>query len=82
MYLAKINIILKESVLDPQGATVKKNLEGMGEASVADVRIGKYVELKLEAKNREDAARDVARLCEKLLVNHVIETYTSEIVEI
>ena len=82
MYLAKISITLKESVLDPQGQTVKKNLESMGESTVIDVRIGKYIELKLGSKNKKEAANDVDRLCEKLLVNHVIETYTAEIIEI
>lgn len=81
MYIAKINITLKESVLDPQGATVKRALEGMGENHVDDVRIGKYIELKLNTKTLSEANDDVKRLCDKLLVNHVIETYQAEVLE-
>ena len=79
MFIGKINITLKESVLDPQGTTVKKALNDMGESTVSDVRVGKYIELKLNSGDIESAKKDVKRLCEKLLVNDVIETYTSEV---
>ena len=82
MFIARINITLKESVLDPQGSTVKKVLENMDEKDVVDVRIGKYVELKLDTKNVETAAEDVQRLCDKLLVNHVIETFDYQLEEV
>ncbi|MCE9501529.1 MAG: phosphoribosylformylglycinamidine synthase subunit PurS [Leptospira sp.] len=82
MFIGKINITLKESVLDPQGNTVKKVLNEMGESAVSDVRIGKYIELKLNSKNIETARADVSRLCEKLLVNGIIETYTSEVLPV
>jgi len=81
MYIAKINITLKESVLDPQGTTVRRVLEGMGENHVSDVRVGKYIELKLNTSSKNEAEEDVKRLCQKLLVNQVIETYNSEVVE-
>ncbi len=82
MFIGKINITLKESVLDPQGATVHKNLNDMGESSVAGVRIGKYIELQLNSKDEDDATSDLKRICEKLLVNQVIETYTFQITKI
>lgn len=82
MFIARINITLKESVLDPQGSTVKKVLENMDEKDVQDVRIGKYVELKLDTKDVETAAEDVKRLCDKLLVNHVIETFDYQLEEV
>ena len=82
MFIARINITLKESVLDPQGSTVKKVLENMDEKDVVDVRIGKYVELKLDTKNVDTAAEDVQRLCDKLLVNHVIETFDYQLEEV
>lgn len=82
MYLAKINITLKESVLDPQGQTVLRTLQGMSELTVQDVRVGKYVEMKLQADSN-DAAKEIAtRICDKLLVNSVIETYHLEIAKI
>jgi phosphoribosylformylglycinamidine synthase len=76
MFVAKINITLKESVLDPQGQTVMKVLRGMGESSVQDLRVGKYVEIHLNAKDKLEAEDSARRICEKLLVNSVIESYT------
>ncbi|TGK06655.1 phosphoribosylformylglycinamidine synthase subunit PurS [Leptospira semungkisensis] len=80
MFIARINVTLKESVLDPQGSTVKSTLRELGENSVQDVRVGKYIEVKLDSPDIETAQKTVTSLCEKLLVNHVIETYRSEII--
>lgn len=82
MYLAKINITLKESVLDPQGQTVLRTLQGMSEQTVQDVRVGKYVEMKLQADSTESAQEIATRICDKLLVNSVIESYHLEIAKI
>ena len=79
MFTVKINVFLKRSVLDPQGIAVKKNLENLDELSVEDVRIGKYIELKLKDSTKTKAEQTTVRLCEKLLVNQVIENYTFEI---
>jgi len=79
MFIGKVNITLKESVLDPQGTTVKKALHDMGEEMVTDLRIGKYIELKLNSKDIKTAREDADRLCKKLLVNGVIETYSLEV---
>ena len=82
MFIGKVNITLKESVLDSQGTTVKKVLHDMGEDMVADLRIGKYIELKLNSKDIETARQDADRLCKKLLVNGVIETYALEVLPV
>lgn len=79
MFIGKINITLKESVLDPQGQTVKKVLHDMGETIVQDVRVGKYIEVLLDSKTSEQAKLDADRLCKSLLVNEVIESYTIEV---
>ncbi|TGK12320.1 phosphoribosylformylglycinamidine synthase subunit PurS [Leptospira fluminis] len=80
MFIARINVTLKESVLDPQGSTVQGTLHELGESSVQDVRVGKYIEVKLDSPDIASAQKIVDRICEKLLVNHVIETYRSEII--
>ena len=79
MFIGKVNITLKESVLDPQGTTVKKVLHDMGEEMVTDLRVGKYIELKLNSKDLKTAKEDADRLRKKLLVNEVIETYSLEV---
>ncbi len=82
MFVGKINITLKESVLDPQGQTVKKVLHDLGENSVQDIRVGKYIEVKLDSKNLEQAKLDADRLCKTILVNEVIESYQIEVSQI
>ena len=75
MYIGKINISLKKSVLDPQGSTILKALHDMGENNIADLRIGKYVEVKLNLESEEKAKETLDRICNNLLVNKVIEIY-------
>ena len=81
MYLAKIHVMLKAGVLDPQGSTVKKALHALDFQGVEDVRIGKLMEVKFEARDQEDAQKQVDEMCEKLLANPVIEEYSFEIQE-
>jgi phosphoribosylformylglycinamidine synthase subunit PurS len=70
---ARVIVTPKPVVNDPQGITVRGGLHRLGFPEVSDVRVGKYIELQLEADD-EDAARDrVSEMCRKLLANHVIE---------
>lgn len=82
MYLARIYIQLKESVLDPQGQAVTGALHHMGFSEVKDVRIGKYIELKLESTSQEDAKKKVQGYCTTLLANAVIETFRFDLEKI
>lgn len=75
MYLARIYVQLKESVLDPQGQAVTGALHHMGNSEVKDVRIGKYIELRLEASSKDEAEKKVQGYCDTLLANTVIETF-------
>jgi phosphoribosylformylglycinamidine synthase PurS subunit len=79
MYKAKIHVTLKKSVLDPQGKTVLHALESLGFKDAKDLRVGKYFELALEAANQGDAKKKVKEMCDKLLVNTVIEDYAFEL---
>jgi len=77
---ARVHVMLKAGVLDPQGEAVRHALGAMGFDGVSGVRQGKVIELDL-AENDADAARaDVTAMCEKLLANTVIESYVIEIV--
>lgn len=80
MKKVKIYVTLRESVLDPQGSAVKGSLHTMGYNEVADVRIGKYLELQIDPSER-DIDGIVKEMCEKLLANTVIEDYRYEIEE-
>lgn len=79
--MAKIYVTLKGSVLDPQGSAVTKALHALSYRTVGDVRIGKYMEVSLEAESSEQGAELVRDMCDKLLTNPVIETYRFEITE-
>jgi phosphoribosylformylglycinamidine synthase len=77
MYLAKIHVTLKPSVLDPQGVAVGAALQHMGYKEVAGLRQGKYLELKLDDKGLDPARakKRVDEMCSKLLANVQIERY-------
>ena len=77
--LAKIYITLKKDVLDPQGSVIANSLKSLGFNNIADVRQGKFIEIKLDSENRETANKQINEMCEKLLANLVIEDYKVEI---
>ena len=79
MAVARIQVKLKPTVLDAQGAQVRQALHSLGFAEVRDVRMGRYIELELP--DGADAEREVRAMCEKLLTNPVIETYEFEIAD-
>lgn len=76
---ARVTIMLKDGVLDPQGEAIRHALGGLGHKDVTGVRQGKLIELDLAATDPEEARAEVARMCEGLLANTVIEKYSIEI---
>jgi len=73
---ARVHVMLKAGVLDPQGEAVRHALGAMGFDGVQGVRQGKVIELDLaEGSSRAD----VEKMCEKLLANTVIESYAVEL---
>ena len=81
--MTKVNVYvtLRESVVDPQGITTKDALQAIGFKEVESVRIGKCIELDLDGSSTDIDTR-VKEMCEKLLVNEVIEDYRYEIGEV
>lgn len=82
MYKAEIYVTLKKSILDPQGQAIKNALHAMKYNEVADVRMGKYIQLELSADNRDAAEQQVREMCEKLLANTVIDDFQIKITEV
>ncbi|MEM7318202.1 MAG: phosphoribosylformylglycinamidine synthase subunit PurS [Pseudomonadota bacterium] len=72
---ARVHVMLKNGVLDPQGEAVRHALGAMGFDQVEGVRQGKVIDLDLASGSTE---ADVTRMCEKLLANTVIESYSIE----
>jgi phosphoribosylformylglycinamidine synthase subunit PurS len=77
--MARVIVMPKPVVNDPQGLTVKQGLGALGFREVADVRVGKYIEVTLEGMSEHEARERVEEMCRQLLANHVIEDYRFEI---
>jgi phosphoribosylformylglycinamidine synthase len=76
---ARIIVMPKRTVLDPQGKTVKHALESMNFSGIKDVRVGKFLEIELEGSNKAELRKKIDEACHKLLSNPVIEEYRFEI---
>jgi phosphoribosylformylglycinamidine synthase PurS subunit len=77
--IARVIVMPKPVVNDPQGLTVKQGLASLGFRDIADVRVGKYIEITLDTTSEHEARRQVEEMCRQLLANHVIEDYHYEI---
>ena len=74
-----VNVTPKPGILDPQGRAVEQSLSHLDVRGVSDVRVGRRVELTVEAPSEEDAMATVDRLASSLLSNPLIEAYTIEL---
>lgn len=81
MFLARVYVTLKPTVNDPQGLTVMGGLHSLGFGEVQRVRIGKYLEIRLDTADRAEAEARVTEMCRKLLANPVIEDFRFQIEE-
>ena len=74
----RVLVRLKPGILDVQGAAVKRALGGLGFTDVADLRVGKVIELEVDAVNASAARARVDEMCQKLLANPILEDYAIE----
>ena len=72
---ARVTIMLKDGVLDPQGEAIKQALTSLEYNNVNSVRQGKVIDLELNESSEETAIDSIQKMCEKLLANTVIENY-------
>ncbi|MDR1050833.1 MAG: phosphoribosylformylglycinamidine synthase subunit PurS [Deltaproteobacteria bacterium] len=75
-FKASVNVMLKPSVLDPQGATLERALKSMGHRNVSSIRVGKLIELTMDCENQEAAAKLADDWADKLLANPNMENYS------
>jgi len=78
--LARIHVMLKPGVLDPQGKAIGRALNHLGFAGVDAVRQGKYLELHLTESDPAKAREQADAMCKQLLANTVIESYSIDLV--
>jgi phosphoribosylformylglycinamidine synthase len=78
---ARVYVLMKSTVLDPQGQTVRNALAGMGHRAIASVRQGKYFEIEFDGTlTREQAQQELDTIAREVLSNPVIEEYRLEFV--
>ena len=74
----RVLVRLKPGILDVQGAAVKRALGGLGFTDVADLRVGKVMEVDVDAASADAARTRVDEMCRKLLANPILEDYAIE----
>lgn len=74
-FKATAHVTLKREVLDPQGDAIRRALGALGHKSVSRVRVGKLVEIELDAESADDAKTQLSDMCASLLANPVIEDF-------
>jgi phosphoribosylformylglycinamidine synthase PurS subunit len=82
VFVSKIIITLRKSILDPQGKAVQHGIHSMGYDVVDDVRIGKSIEFRLNTDSRTEAEKVTGEVCQKLLSNPVMEDYSFAVEEV
>jgi len=81
LFKAEVKVSLKKGVLDPQGSAVEGAVKSLGFTNVPQVRIGKYIEVWVEADSDESARASVQDLGHRILTNPVMETFTFTIAQ-
>lgn len=79
MFTARVDVTLKPGIADPQGMTIERALPALGYEGVKNVRVGKLIELEVEAETSKQAAAVVEEMCERLLANPVIESFEVQV---
>lgn len=78
---AHVWVMLKSTVLDPQGQTIQRALALLGHANVQSVRQGKFFVLEFNGLSREEARNQVERISKDVLTNPIIEEFRFEIID-
>lgn len=79
MLKAIVTVMLKKGIFDPQGRAVHNGLESIGFENIKGVRVGKRLEIELTTDDKESAEAEVHQMCDKMLANPVVESYSFEI---
>ena len=78
-YTVQIKVMPLKELLDPQGKAVMGGLQNLGLNNVTDVRIGKHIDLQIDADNKEAALTSAEDAAKKLLANPVMEVYEIQV---
>jgi len=81
MLRASVTVMLKKGIFDPQGRAVQNGLESIGFEGIQEVRVGKLLKIDLEMTDVAQAKAVVHKMCDQILANPVVESYSFEIKE-
>ena len=79
MLRARITVRLRPGILDPQGTTIQRALEGLGFPEVRELRVGKLLEMTIAETDPVRARARIDDMCRRLLANPVVEDYAIEV---
>ena len=77
----KIEVMLRDAILDPQGNTIKKSLNDLGFKNVKSVRQGKLIEIELNSSSSNKENKNIQKMCEDVLTNSLTEEYKIKILK-
>lgn len=77
--IGRVFVTPKPELPDPQGQTIRHSLHALGYVEVADVRLGKYLEIEVAGRDPEAARQRLEEMCRRLLANEIIEEYRVEV---
>jgi phosphoribosylformylglycinamidine synthase subunit PurS len=78
-FTAEINVMPQKALLDPQGKAVCQVLQKTGRKGIASVRMGKHIQIEIEAETEDKARKLTDDVCSKVLINPIMENYTFKI---
>lgn len=78
-FIAEIDVMPHKALLDPQGKAVSGSMKNLGLPEIGNVRIGKHIQLEVEAESEEAARQKVDKACKDLLANPIMEGYVYEL---
>ena len=71
----KIEVMLRDAILDPQGNTIKKSLNSLGFKNIKSVRQGKLIEIDMKLNSSTKEKKNIKKMCEDFLTNSLTEKY-------
>ncbi|MBA32100.1 MAG: phosphoribosylformylglycinamidine synthase [Chloroflexi bacterium] len=80
MFLVKVQIKLKSTVNDPEGQTILEAMHRLNHKEISSVRTGKYFEIIIDSNDDIEVSEKVKKVCDDILTNPIVETYTYEII--
>jgi phosphoribosylformylglycinamidine synthase subunit PurS len=74
-FLAKVDVMPKQGISDPQGQTIERALPALGLEGISSVRVGKSISFQIDASDEDEARRRAGEVCDRLLANPVLESF-------